>query len=282
MPFIRRRCWSQLIPALMSSTASSSSDPLFHLVSGLYVALVTAPLVVASVARFGTADAGALYGALIVTLAAVTAVGWAVTARFDTAAVRLGGSALRWVPALFAITWALAGLSLLEDVSLFGGLAFFLGVVAMLGGLAVGVMARTRYTAVMVDGVVTEFRAGWPAAARRRLGSVLVAVVVVAMASFIVGVLSSQFLLQTTGQLLLPVGLVAYTSTQERRYTVSPAGLEQRTPVARQLFPWDAFDGYSRTDDALVFHRPWRVDPRFALAYLDDPDAVESEVERYL
>ena len=60
------------------------------------------------------------------------------------------------------------------------------------------------------------------------------------------------------------------------------SGLERRLPVARRLTPWAAFDGYSRTDDALVLHRPRRVDTRFALADLEDPDAVETALDRYL
>lgn len=182
------------------------------------------------------------------------------------------------------MAYAIGGFASLSATGAVGVLAFFGGLGAMVVGFVLGVMARTRHTDAVLDSVdvVCEFRAGWPAIARRRLGFVAAAVVAAAMVSFLVGVFSDRHLLQTAGQLLLPLGLVAYTSTEARDYTASPAGLEQRLPVARRLTPWDAFDGYSRTDDALVLHRPWRVDVRFALADLDDPDAVEAAVAEHL
>jgi hypothetical protein len=70
--------------------------------------------------------------------------------------------------------------------------------------------------------------------------------------------------------------------SEPRPYVVTSVGLEQRLPVARQLFQWDDFEGYTRTDDALVLHRPWRLDLRLALDDLDDPDAVEDTLSRYL
>lgn len=61
-------------------------------------------------------------------------------------------------------------------------------------------------------------------------------------------------------------------------------GAAQRSGTARgrRLYPWDAFTGYTRTDDAIVCHRPRRVDVQFALTDLDDADAVERALRQYL
>ena len=105
---------------------------------------------------------------------------------------------------------------------------------------------------------------------------------VVAAACVLAGVLTDRTALQLVGQLLFPMGIVLFTGTEPQRYAVTPLGLEHRLPVARRLVRWDAFDGYTRTDDALVLHRPWRIDTRLALSDLDDPDAVEAAVARQL
>jgi hypothetical protein len=151
-------------------------------------------------------------------------------------------------------------------------------------GLVLGVMARTRHTDAVVASVdiACAFRAGWPAPSRKRLGFAAGVFTAVTGACFLVGLVLDVFVLQLAGQLLLPLGAVTYSSTEDRDYTVSAAGLEQRNPVARQLFRWNDFDGYTRTDDALVLHRRWHIDTRFALADLDDPDAVERAVAQYL
>jgi len=271
-------------PSTAPLTSDRSGDPLWSLLVGLYLGLLGTPPLVFSVARLVATDAAVLYGAAIASATALTSLGWWATAHWKGTAVRLGASRARWLTAAIPVAYALGGFASLSATGAVGALAVFGGLGAMAVGFALGVMARTRYTDEQLNGVDIgcEFRAGWPAAGRRRLGFVAAAVVAAAMASFLVGVFSDRVLLQTAGQLLLPLGLVAYTSTDARDYTLSPAGLEQRLPVARQLTPWDAFDGYTCTDDALVLHRQWRIDTRFALADLDDPDAVEAAIETHL
>jgi len=100
--------------------------------------------------------------------------------------------------------------------------------------------------------------------------------------AFVAGLLADVDWLRVAGQILFPAVIGTVSWSEERTYTVSTAGLEQRNPVARRLFRWDTFEGYTRTDDALVLHRPWRVDTRFALADLDDPDAVDAAIGQYL
>jgi len=267
-----------------SSDTDRSGDPLWGLLVGCYVGLLGTPPVLFAVARLVTGDVAVLYGSAVASGTALTGLGWWVSARWGGLAVRLGATPSRWLAGVVPLPYALGGFASLSATDAIGVVAFFGGLGAMALGFVLGVMARTRHADAVLDGVETacEFRAGWPAAARRRAGFVVVAAVVLGSAGFLAGVLSERFVLRSAGQLLLPLGIAAYTATETREYTVSSAGLEQRLPVARRLWSWDAFDGYSRTDEAILLHRPWRVDHRFALADLDDPDAVETAVAAHL
>ncbi|GGN97534.1 MULTISPECIES: hypothetical protein [Haloarcula] len=271
-------------PSTDSDAPRRDADPLFGVVSGAYLALLCVPPVVLVVSRLVTGSPAALYGTALVTFAAVTGAGWLGIARWDGLAVRLGRTAVRWLPAVVPVGYALGGFASLGQTGVVGVLAFFFGLVAMLFGFALGVMARTRYAdAVTADATTDcEFTAGWPERARRRLLVVAGSLVTVTAVGFVAGLLTDRFWLQLASQVLFPVGLVLVTGSEERTYTVSEAGLEHRLPVARRLFPWSAFDGYTRTDDALVLHRSWRVDTRIALADLSDPDAVDAAFARYL
>ncbi|WP_324663906.1 hypothetical protein [Haloarcula sediminis] len=261
-----------------------SSDPLWGVLVGAYLGLLVAPLAVFGTVGLGIESAGLLYGVAVVAFAGVVGLGWLATARWDGTAVLLGATRARWLPAAIPVAYALGGFASVSATGVVGVLAFFGGLGAMVVGLVLGVMARTRHTVAVLDGVdiEREFRAGWPAPLRKRLALAVGAFTLITGACFVAGLLADWFALRLAGQLLLPLGVVTYTSTEERDYTVSPAGLEQRLPVARRLVGWDAFDGYSRTDDALVLHRPWLVDTRFALADLDDPEAVEDTIANYV
>lgn len=260
------------------------NDPLFGVVTGFYLALLVVPPVVFTVGRLLGADAAGQYLTTLVAGVSALAVGWLATAHLDGLAPRLGATLARWLPGIAPVGYAALGFASLPVAGEVGTVAFFFGLCAMAVGFVLGVMARTRHADAGLDGLETdcEFRAGWPRADRRRLGLVAGTVTAVAGACFATGLLTGRFLLQSVGQILVPVGIVWYGSTEPRRYTVSAAGLERRAPVARGLTRWDAFDGYSRTDDAFVLHRPWRVDDRFALADLDDPDAVEAALADHL
>ena len=273
-----------MCPSTEARAAERSSDPLWGVLVGTYLGLLVAPLAVLAVDRLGPTSAGALYGVTVAAFTGVVGLGWWATTRWERGAVRLGATRVRWLPAAIPVAYALGGFASLSTTGVVGVLAFFFGLGAMVVGFVLGVMARTRHTDAVLAGVETEraFRAGWPTAARKRLALAVGVFTLVSGAAFVVGLLSNVFALQLAGQLLLPLGVVTYSSTEKREYTVSDAGLEQRLPVARRLTPWDAFDGYTRTDDALVLHRPWRVDSRFALADLDNPDAVEATVSQHL
>jgi hypothetical protein len=261
-----------------------SGDPLFGVVVGLYLALLIVPPVVFVVGRFVSADPAGRYVTAVVTAAVVLGLGWLVTEHADGLAPRVGATRLRWALAAVPVGYAAAGFASLGRTGAIGVVAFFFGLGALTVGFVLGVMARTRHADATLDGidVEREFRAGWPSDARRRLGIVAGAVTVAAGCCFVVGVFTDWFPLQAVGQILVPVGIVSYSSTEPRTFTASAVGLEQRLPVARRLVPWDAFEGYTRTDDALVLHRQWGVDTRLAVSDLDDLDAVERAIARYL
>ncbi|WP_276249955.1 hypothetical protein [Haloarcula rara] len=273
-----------MCPSAQAPATQQTSDPLWGVLVGTYLGLLVTPLAVLGVVHLGGESAGLLYGVTVVALAVVIGLGWWATDRRPKLAVRLGATRLRWLPAAIPGAYILGGLTALSTTGVVGALAFSFGLGAMVVGFTLGVMARTRYTDAVLDGVdiVAEFRAGWPGPLRQRLALAVGAFTLLTGACFVGGLLADWFALQLAGQLLLPLGVVTYTSTEARDYTVSPAGLERRLPVARRLTPWNAFDGYTRTDDALVLHCPWRVDTRFALADLEDPDTVEAAVAGHL
>jgi len=266
------------------SATGRAGDPLFGLVVGLYAALLLVPVAVLSVERLVSDDAGALYAAVLLALAVVTAVGWSAAGRWGDSLVGLGGSVLRVLPAVFAGSVAAGWFATLHSSGVAGAVGFFFGLFAMVAGFALAVMLRTRHTDAVVGATATEreFSAGWPRRARSRARRLTVAAAVVTGVAFVAGLLADVDWLRVAGQILFPAVIGTVSWSEERTYTVSTAGLEQRNPVARRLFRWDTFEGYTRTDDALVLHRPWRVDTRFALADLDDPDAVDAAIGQYL
>lgn len=270
-------------PSTPSSTASGS-DPLLGLVVGLYVALLVTPLVILVVERTLTTAAGPLYGTALVTLTVVTAAGWRLADRQRPVLVNLGGTPLRWLLVVPAVGLGVLGFALLGAVGAIGLLAFFFGLFAALAAFVVGVMVRTRYADAVTEDATeyADWRAGWPDPARRRLTVVAGGVVGLAILAFLAGLVTDDGWLRTLGQVALPFGVVVLTLGQERDYVATDVGIEQRLPVARRLYPWAAFDGYARTEDAIVLTRPRRVALRFAVADLEDPDAVEAACARFL
>jgi hypothetical protein len=273
-----------MVPSTPLPATDRSDDPLVGLVTGLYAALLAVPPAVLAVERLLTGDAGVLYGTVLVTLTVVTGVGWWATGRWGGRIVGIGGSRRRWLPAVFGGVVAAGWFAGLRLTGVVGAIGFFFGLFAMGVGFALAVMLRTRHTDAVVGTteIEREFSAGWPHHAQRRARRISLAAAAVTGVAFLTGLLADVEWLRLTGQVLFPAVIATVSWGDERTYTVSAAGLEQRNPVARQLFRWDDFDGYTRTDDALVLHRRWRVDTRFALADLDDPDAVEGAIETHL
>lgn len=275
----------------MSNAASRSvpslpfepPDPQFRLVVGLYVAMLVVPLVLIGAVMAGVSDAATLYGVFLVAGVAVTGgVTWAVGA-VDGSAVRLGNSPGRWVLFLPGIALVVGSFALLPSVGGVAMLGFFLGLFAALAGVLLAVMARSRYVKTLLDAVEVdgEWTAGWPAAAKRRVEWLAAGLIIAGLASFVGGLVVDSPLWYL-GQFLVAIGAAITGYAQSQDYAATPAGLAVERGGFRRFYDWDHFDGYTRTADALVCHRPRRVDCRFALDDLDDPDAVERALGRYL
>lgn len=266
------------------SRGDGGSDPLLGLVVGLYVGLLVTPAVVLAVQRAFAPGAGALYGWVLVTLTAATGLCWWAVSRRRSVLVRAGGSAGRWVAVTAPVGLVVLGFTSLARTGAVGVLAFFFGLFAAIAGCALGVMTRTRHTDAVTDGLgeLAEWSAGWPKSARRSL-SVLAGVVVLgSVALFLGGLTTGADGLRTVGHVLFPFGLVVLTIGQERTYVATAAGVEQRLPIARRLYRWGEFTSCSRTADAIVLHRRCRVDLRFAVEDLENPDAVAAVCTRHL
>jgi len=239
---------------------------------------------VCAVAQVGYSDGATLYVTVLGTLTVVTGAGWWLVNSRSHLASRLGATPARWGLAVVGVAYAIGGMFALGVAGVLSLLAFFFGAFAMVLGGTLGVMARTRHTAAVVAqaDVECEIEAGWPSAARKRLAVLSVPFFVVGAVGFLSIYFGQDSWPLSLGQLMFPVGVSIFLQSEPRPYVVTSAGLEQRVPVARQLFRWDAFEGYTRTDDALVLHRPWRFDCRLALADIENPDAVEAALARYL
>jgi len=275
----------------MSSAASRSvpplpldpPDPEFRLVVGLYVALLAVPLVLIGAVIAGLSDPAALYGVFLVAGVAVTGgVTWAMGS-VEGGAVRLGESRVRWLLSLPGIALSAALFALQPAVGAVAVVSLFLGVIAAVAGLLLAVMARSRYVKALLDaaGVDGEWTAGWPADAKRRIEWLAAVLMVAGFASF-VGGLAADAQFWFPGQFLIAGGAAITGYGQPQDYAATPAGLAVERGGFRRFYEWDHFDGYTRTDDALVCHRSRRVDFRFALEDLDDPDTVERALGRYL
>ncbi|SDX02001.1 hypothetical protein SAMN05443574_11217 [Haloarcula vallismortis] len=128
---------------------NTGSDPLFGGVSGAYLGLLLAPPAILTLEWAGVTESWALYLALIGTFAVVTAVtGWVLSGR-PPVAVTLGATRTRWLPMAIAVVYAAAGFVSLGTTGISGVLAFFFGLLAFLLGVALAVMAQTRYTAAV-------------------------------------------------------------------------------------------------------------------------------------
>lgn len=271
-------------PSTVEVTSEPSGDPLFALLVGLYVALLVIAPITLAVSRLVSGDPAVLYGTTIATVTVGTGLGWWATERFGSLPHRLGATRARWAPGLIGLGYAFAGLLSLDWAGVVGVLAMFSGMGAMVLGSVLGVMARTRYTDARLADSERHcvFSAGWPSAARNRLLAFVLPLWAVGIAGFASVYVAPERWPLTVAQVLFPVGIAIFMQSEPREYAVTAEGLEQRLPVARRLLPWKQYTGYTRTADALVAHRPWWFDSRFALEDLNDPDAVAAALARYL
>ncbi|WP_226023282.1 hypothetical protein [Halomicrobium salinisoli] len=252
---------------------AGGTDPVFGIAAGLYLGLVlTVPALLAldAVARL---DGGAGYVAFLgVVVLAVAGAWWTVGRRPDLIA-QFGGSRLRWAPALAAV--ALAAALLVAAPDLFVILGLFFGLFGCLAGLAVAGLARTRYVEAVAgeETVSAEWTVGWPTAARRRVVAAAGSATLLGGAGWFGGAVVDAAAVEFGGLLVFYAGVVGIQVGQERTYRAADAGLVIDYRLYRRLLPWSSISGVSRTDDAVVCHRRWRPDLRFAVADLGDDDA---------
>lgn len=272
---------------IAAKRADRSTDGMFAFVLGLFVALLAvAPTVTATAVCGGVGADAALYIVALLTVAVVTGLGWLATWRRPGLAVALGGSQARWLPLLFGASYATGALFFAPEYGALALVGFFFGMLAaVVPGLAMGFITRSRYTDVVLADVTEyeSFTAGWPDRARNRLVLTMLPVFLVGCASSgVVFLTEHSTWLWSVGQFLLPVATMPFNRTQARTYTLSGAGIERSIPFGKTVATWDSFNGYSTTDEGIVLHRHWDLDMRFANEQLDDPDAVSETIDRFL
>ncbi|KAA9398236.1 hypothetical protein Har1130_04735 [Haloarcula sp. CBA1130] len=263
--------------AAVTDRETADSDPLFGGASGAYLGLLLAPPVIPTLEWAGVTEVWALYVALIGTFAVVTAVtGWVLSSR-PTVTVTLGATRTRWLPMAIAVGYAAAGFASLGTTGISGVLAFFFGLLAFLLGMALAVMAQTRYTAAVTARTdeLTRWRASWPESARRRRLYLSGAVTGVAIIGFAVGAVFDHTPLQYIGQILFPFGFILLPTDGTRTAVATDAGLEIRLPVARRFYAWETLKSYDLDSESLVITRRWGPNLQFATAEIDDVSLVE-------
>jgi len=270
----------------------SGPDDAFALVTGLYVAVVLVPLVLAWLAST-VSDAATLS---LTALGGGTAVVAAVTLgvrRVQGVDYRLGATSTRWglllLPLLAAAIVGGARVALVPTATP-NSVALF-GLAAVAGGVLLGTilvtMARTRYAKAIEAGVETavEWRAAWPATRRRAPKLAGGLAVAFGVGAFTLGSLVEGAPTAALGNLLLPLGIVLFMfGHNARTYRANSAGLVRQMPAHRELYDWDRFDGFAVADDAIVVHfrAPWRFPVVCDREELDDKDAVVAALSAHL
>ena len=277
----------------VSSPALQSPDPpdtVFAFVAGLYVALLVAPAVVFAVAVAYPLGAAGLYVGLLAALTAVTAAGTVGVGRMNGIAERLGASPLARglgvVAVLGAVGYGAAAVGL--DPSS-GRVALWAGVVfsglAIVVGLAIVAMSRTRYAKAAVDGdaVRAAWKAGWPQPLRTRLQVGAMALYLGGMALLFGGEFVGLGAYEWLGALAFVPGGAFMGWGQPRGYRLAPVGIERTNYVHRRLYEWDSFESFSVTDDAVILRRSGlRPSFRCWRAEIDDEDELIDALDDHL
>lgn len=271
-------------------------DARFAVVAGCYIAALCCPtLALPATVWLDTGGALAVLGALVVLVAGAVATavrGW------DGLPVWLDGTRLSWlVPGVGAVPvfLYLGAVVPLVDGSptdlaagsehAVGVAGFALGLAAAGLGAVLVQMARGRLVETPTAGDASAtWSAPWPRRYRVAFRWGLPAVVVV-----VLGLGSIQFAVISTFEVLVFGALLVVVLDDldvTHQYRATPSGLERRLGGSRWLVPWDRFEGFSVTDDALVLHRAFpNADvrcARLAVVEAEDPviDALAEHLER--
>lgn len=255
-------------------------DPIYALVVGLYGCAILAPLgIIVLTTAIGNAALLTFGGFATITL--VTAVVGSAAARTPGIAVVIGRHRFAWLLAVVPIAWfgllvggAEAGIAPWSVGSVVGW--SLLGMIPglFLGLLLVG-MSRTRHANVYLSDA-TDL-AQWEAWFPRRRRRIVDAILVVGFLCVPAGIVAEELLGYEWGFVLGQTAFTVALATSigkpsGRTIRVSDAGITVENAITRRLRPWSAFEGYTRTDDALVVHTTawWRPDVR------SDTDKIEA------
>ncbi|MFB6178416.1 MAG: hypothetical protein ABEI77_01675 [Halorientalis sp.] len=260
-------------------------DTFFAFVTGLYAATLVSPAAIIGLGAWVSDDAGVLYfGMLAAITLIVSVVTWGVR-RWRGLPERLGASSLSWGLALVPVFVIGLYFLLVAQVDAPGAdagalVGFFLGLLGILVGIGLAVMARNRYTAAVIDeSVVTcEWTAGWPEPLRTRLQYLAIVGMLGFVGALVLHAVSNVEWVYPVAQALFVPAIALANLGQPRTYRATPAGLERRYPASRYVYGWDAFEGYTVTDDTIVIHWRswWRPALQCARADLDDEQAVQT------
>jgi len=260
------------------------SDPVFGIAAGLYLALVLSPAVLLAVSVAGWTEPAVLYGAFLATgVGALALAGLVFSSRPGwlpgSARRRWRGSPPRWAWSSRRVRWPPSSTA----AGFRSSASSWACSRRSAGSRSVGSRIRaTRPRSWRVppsswrskpagrrplETGCTPSQASWPgsppsggspASSRAPTGW------------------------RPLGQLGFSLGLVTSVAARSRTYRVTSAGLAVDEPLRTRVVPWSAFEGWDRTDDAIVVRRPRRVDVRVAADDLEDPDAVADALARYL
>ncbi|WP_318568300.1 hypothetical protein [Salinigranum marinum] len=271
--------------AVSGSPTVARPDPQYAFVGGLYLAALLTPAAIL-VASIVVQNAAALYVGFLGVWAAVTVLaGWGIS-RTRGFAVRLGRSDASWlfvVVPFVVFGGAFVTLGFGERVPrTVVPLAMVTMITGVLFGLPFVVMSRTRHADDASAGA-TEFarwEARWPPRWRR----LAVGAMLLGLASALVAVVAqvvSRAGWADSAYLIAFLWTPLASAATPRTFRVTDAGVVVERPLHRRLLPWDAFEGYSVTDDALVLVPTawWRPKLRSDRADVEGLDAVVSALD---
>lgn len=272
-----------------AADSSEGTDGFFGFVAGLYAAALLAPAV-AILAAFVTDHAAALFFSFLGSVVAFAGLVGRY-ARRKSVAVRLGSR--DWIWLAVVVPFGYAGVLFLAIAADLGGVGVGASVVGMIAGMFAGmgfaVAARNRYAKAALDGAEerVRFSARAPKRDRQIHYGVLGVGAVVTFAGPVVAWLTDLRFAENTVYLVGPFlgGLAGLTA--ERTLAVTDAGLLVDQRVSKNLRPWDQFESFSVSDDAIVVRRArWSLfglrDVRRDAGDVEDANAVADALSGFL
>lgn len=265
-----------------------SSDPQYAFVGGLYLAAFLTPATTLLVSTV-VSSAALLYIGFLATWVVSTIVGGWTIARVDDLALRIGNRDRYWLLTVIPFAVFVGTFVALSLGSWLPSTAVPLAMITMITGVLFGfpfvLMSQNRHAAAVSADAVEygQWEARWPSRWRRLSTGALI----LSMASVTVAVVAQLAFDADWGTYFYLFAFLwtpLASTSNPRTFRVTDAGLVVERPLHRRLFSWDAFDGYSLTDDALVLNPTvwWRPKMRSDPEDVKDLDAVVSALEKAL